>query len=80
MFYKENNITGVKIIFSDMDSWFSEVLPDKKKLWYRKYYSFNNILETADRVDFLSPYIANGVKKLGVTLSLIHISEPTRPY
>lgn len=68
VFYKENNIPGVKIIFSDMDSWFSEVLPDTKKLWYRKYYSFNYILETADKVDFLSPYIAEGVKKLGVTI------------
>ena len=68
VFYRENNIPGVKIIFSDMDSWFSEVLPDTKKLWYRKYYSFNNILETADKVDFLSPYIAEGVKKLGVTI------------
>ena len=68
VFYKENNIPGVKIIFSDMDSWFTEVLPDTKKLWYRKYYSFNNILQSADKVDFLSPYIASGVKKLGVTI------------
>lgn len=68
VFYKENNISGVKIIFSDMDSWFSEVLSDTKRLWYRKYYSFNNILHLADTVDFLSPYIAEGVKKLGVEI------------
>jgi glycosyltransferase involved in cell wall biosynthesis len=56
------------IIFSDMDSWFTDVLPDTKKLWYRKYYSFNDILEKADAVDFLSPYIAEGVKKRGVKI------------
>lgn len=68
VFYKEKNITGVKIVFSDMDSWFTDILPDKKRLWYRKYYSFNNILQNADMVDFLSPYIADGVKKLGVNI------------
>lgn len=68
VFYKENKIRGVKIIFSDMDSWFSEVLSDTKRLWYRKYYSFNHILHLADMVDFLSPYIAEGVKKLGVEI------------
>ena len=68
VFYKENNIPGVKIIFSDMDSWFSDVIKDTKKLWYRKYYSFNHILQTADKVDFLSPFIAEGVKKLGVNI------------
>lgn len=56
------------IIFSDMDSWFTDVLSDTKKLWYRKYYSFNDILEKADAVDFLSPYIAEGVKQRGVKI------------
>jgi glycosyltransferase involved in cell wall biosynthesis len=74
MFYKENNLTDIKIIFSDMDSWFSDVLSDTKKLWYRKYYSFNYILENADKVDFLSPYIAEGVKKLGVNIPAERIS------
>jgi len=57
------------VIFSDMDSWFTDVLTDTEKLWYRKYYSFNSILEKADAVDFLSPYIAEGVKKRGVKIS-----------
>jgi len=74
VFYKEKDIPGVKIIFSDMDSWFSDVLSDIKKLWYRKYYSFNYILQTADKVDFLSPFIANGVKKLGVEIREENIS------
>lgn len=69
VFYKENNYPGIKIIFSDMDSWFSDVLPDAKKLWYRKYYSFNYILESADMVDFLSPYVAEGIEKLNVNIA-----------
>ena len=74
MFYFEQGNPEVKIIFSDMDSWFSDVLSDMKMLWYRKYYSFNYILEHADKVDFLSPYIAEGVKKLGVKIAPEKIS------
>lgn len=69
VFYKEKNIRGVKIIFSDMDSWFTDILSDTKKFWYRRYYSFNNIIQLADKVDFLSPYIAQGIKQRGITLS-----------
>ncbi len=74
VFYSEQIDPEVKIIFSDMDSWFSDVLSDTKKLWYRKYYSFNYILEHANKVDFLSPYIAEGVKKLGVNIAPENIS------
>lgn len=74
VFYKEKNITDVKIIFSDMDSWFSDILPDKKKLWYRKYFSFNYILENADMIDFLSPYIHDGIKKIGVNIPFEKVS------
>ena len=63
-----DSVDSPAIIFSDMDSWFSEVLNDTKKLWYRKYYSFNNALENADIVDFLSPYILDGVRKRNVTV------------
>jgi glycosyltransferase involved in cell wall biosynthesis len=52
-----------------MDSWFTDVHPDMKKLWYRKYYSFNSSMENSDMIDFLSPYIADGVRKLGVKIS-----------
>lgn len=74
MFYCEQENPSVKIIFSDMDSWFSDVISDIKKLWYRKYYSFNYILEHADKVDYLSPYIAEGVKALGVNIAPQKIS------
>jgi glycosyltransferase involved in cell wall biosynthesis len=51
-----------------MDSYFIDVHRDMKKLWYRKYYSFNYALENADAVDFLSQYILNGIKERGINL------------
>lgn len=68
IFYMNKNKRKVAIIFSDMDSWFSEVHEDMKKLWYRKFYSFNYALENSDAVDFLSPFILDGVKKRGVKI------------
>jgi len=59
-----------KIIFSNMDSWFTEVHADMKKLWYRKYYSFNYAMENADAVDFLSPYVYEGVTKRNVNVDV----------
>jgi glycosyltransferase involved in cell wall biosynthesis len=67
-FYLNSKKPRAGIIFSDMDSWFSEIHSDMKKLWYRRYYSFNYMLENCDMVDFLSPYISEGVKKLGVKI------------
>jgi glycosyltransferase involved in cell wall biosynthesis len=69
---KRNNYPAV--IFSNMDSWFSEVHSDMKKLWYRKYYSFNYAMENADMVDFLSPYLLEGVKKRNVSIPENRIS------
>lgn len=61
---KKNRETG--IIFCDMDSWFSDVLPRKQKYWYRKFSSFNYALENSDYIDFLSPFILEGVRERGV--------------
>lgn len=69
MFYMESKRKDTAVIFSDMDSWFSEVHRDMKKLWYRKYYSFNYALENADAIDFLSPHIYEGVKERNVNLN-----------
>jgi glycosyltransferase involved in cell wall biosynthesis len=80
VFYLDENPRRAAVIFSDMDSWFKEVLPagraGMEKLWYRKYYSFNYAFEHCDAVDFLSPYIHEGIKKLGIKLKegLVHIS------
>lgn len=68
VFYFNDKPKRTGIIFSDMDSWFSDVLPDMKTLWYRKYYSFNNALENSDYIDFLSPYILEGVKNRGIKI------------
>lgn len=68
VFYLNKKPRRSAVIFSDMDSWFSDVHSDMKKLWYRKYYSFNFSLENSDWVDFLSPYILDGVKKMGVKI------------
>ncbi len=68
VFYLGNSRRKARIIFSDMDSWFSEVHSDMKKLWYRKYYSFNYAIENCDIVDFLSPYIYEGVTSRGVKI------------
>jgi glycosyltransferase involved in cell wall biosynthesis len=69
VFYFNQKPQKAGIIFSNMDSWFSEVLPDMKTFWYRKYYSFNYALENCDSVDFLSPYIIEGVRKRGVKIN-----------
>lgn len=69
VFYTTQKPRKASVIFANMDSWFSEVHADMKKLWYRKYYSFNEIMEKADYVDFLSPYILEGVKKRNVNIN-----------
>jgi glycosyltransferase involved in cell wall biosynthesis len=66
VFYTDEKPRRASVIFANMDSWFSDVHSDMKKLWYRKFYSFNNIMEKADYVDFLSPYILEGIKKRSV--------------
>lgn len=71
-FYMNNHPKKAGIIFSDMDSWFTDVLKDTEKLWYRKYYSFNYALENSDAVDFLSPFILEGVRNLGVKIKDEH--------
>lgn len=73
-FYLNRRKRPVSIIFSNMDSLFSEVVPDSKKFWYRKYYSFNYGMERANITDFLSPFILNGVKDRGVNIQTKQIS------
>ena len=68
VFYMNGKPPKASVIFSNMDSWFSEVHSDMKKLWYTKYYSFNYAMENSEIVDFLSPYIVVGVKKRNVKI------------
>lgn len=76
VFYLKEKPRKAAILFSDMDSWFTDVLTDTKKLWYRKYYSFNYALENCDVIDFLSPYVLEGVEKRGLKIdrSSAHVS------
>ncbi len=74
VFYLNRNPRKVSIIFSDMDSWFTDVHSDMNRLWYRKYYSFNYALENSDLVDFLSPFIVEGVRKRNVKIADERIS------
>ncbi len=74
VFYFDMVSSRPAVIYSDMDSWFSEILPDKKKFWYRKYYSFNYTLENVDHIDFLSPFILDGVKKRNINIDSSKVS------
>lgn len=74
VFYLNTKPGKASVIFANMDSWFSEVHHDINKLWYRKYYSFNYLMEHADYIDFLSPYIYEGVKKRNVKLKVDSVS------
>lgn len=76
VFYFKDAVRRASVVYSDMDSWFTGVNEDVNKLWYRKYYSSNYSLEYSDELDFLSPYIAEGIKQRGVKLieERIHIS------
>jgi glycosyltransferase involved in cell wall biosynthesis len=67
-FYFSDSPRKARVIFSNMDSWFVDVHRDMKKLWYRKYYSFNDAMENSDAVDFLSPYILEGIRERGVKI------------
>jgi len=74
VFYSDRKARKPSVIFSNMDSWFSEVHSDMKRLWYRKYYSFNYAIEKCDYVDFLSPYILEGVKERNVKINKDSVS------
>ncbi|HEY5125294.1 MAG TPA: glycosyltransferase [Ignavibacteria bacterium] len=64
---KKQRKTGV--IFSDMDSWFSNINNGDKNYWHKKYDSFNYGLENSDSVDFLSPFILEGIIKRKIKLN-----------
>jgi len=68
MFYMNSKQHRPRIIYSDMDSWFTDIHPPWKSFWYRKYFSFNYALENSDTVDFLSPYVLKGVRERGVKI------------
>lgn len=68
-FYLNKRKRKTGVIFSDMDSWFSNINNDGKNNWYKKYDSFNYGLENSDSVDFLSPFILEGIINRKVNLN-----------
>jgi glycosyltransferase involved in cell wall biosynthesis len=69
---KKHRKTGV--IFSEMDSWFSNINDGDSDYWYKKYDSFNYGLGNSDSLDFLSPFIVEGIIKRKIRLNQSSIS------
>ncbi len=67
-FFFTKKKTRPAVIFSDMDSWFMNISPAMTKEWYTKYTTFNYGLSNCDLVDFLSPFILNGVRERGIEI------------
>jgi glycosyltransferase involved in cell wall biosynthesis len=64
---KKKRKTGV--IFSDMDSWFSNIYDNDRNYWFKKFNLFNYGLEKSDSIDFLSPFIVNGIFERNIKLN-----------
>jgi len=62
-FYFNNNKKRPRIVYVNMDSWFSHLTPNPEKLWYLKYTLFNLAHLKSDAIDFLSPFITEGLDK-----------------
>jgi glycosyltransferase involved in cell wall biosynthesis len=73
-FYLKKRELRPGIVFSNMDSWFSNISPNSRKEWFKTYELFNYALENSDRVDFLSPFIFEGIQNLGVKITPEKIS------
>jgi glycosyltransferase involved in cell wall biosynthesis len=59
-----------------MDSWFSNINDGDRDYWYKKYDTFNYGLRNSDSLDFLSPFIVEGIleRKIRLNKSSISIS------
>jgi len=57
-----------RIVFVNMDSWFSHLTSDPKRDWFRQFDLFNRAHAESDLVDVLSPYIVNGLRAKGIQL------------
>lgn len=68
MYFYFSQKTRPGIIFSNMDSWFSNLSENPKKDWHKKYSLFNLAHTKSDIVDFLSPFILEGVKQRGISV------------
>jgi glycosyltransferase involved in cell wall biosynthesis len=67
-FYFDNPRNRPRIVFSNMDSWFSHLSEAPEKDWFRQYDLFNRAHAESDMVDVLSPFIVEGLKERGINL------------
>ena len=68
-FYLNQRNRKIGVIFSDMDSWFFNIHDANNNSWYKKYDSFNYGLVNSDKLDFLSPFIVEGIVKRKIELN-----------
>jgi glycosyltransferase involved in cell wall biosynthesis len=63
LYFYLNKATATKrIVFSNMDSWFSHFEENKIKRFLRQYVLFHRAHEESNHIDFLSPFILSGLK------------------
>lgn len=74
LYFYFKNKTRPGIIFSNMDSWFSNISDSPEVDWYKQNILFNFALEKSNIVDFLSPFVLEGVQKMGINISLEKIT------
>lgn len=67
-FYLKSKKDRPKIVFVNMDSWFSHLSVNPKKDWYKKYDLFNFAHEQSDAIDLLSPFILEGLQSRQIIL------------
>jgi glycosyltransferase involved in cell wall biosynthesis len=67
-FYLNRHKNRPRIVFSNMDSWFSHLSEAPEKDWFRQYDLFNRAHAECDMVDVLSPFIVEGLMKRGINL------------
>ncbi|MEZ5173516.1 MAG: glycosyltransferase [Bacteroidia bacterium] len=61
-FYMNMKDRSKRIVFSNMDSWFSHFEKNPIKRYLNQYTLFHRAHEESDHIDFLSPFILDGVK------------------
>jgi glycosyltransferase involved in cell wall biosynthesis len=68
-FYFNSGKPRPKIIFVNMDSWFSHLSVNPKKDWFKQYDLFNRAHIESDRIDILSPFILEGLRKRNIKIN-----------
>lgn len=62
-FYLNKKRKRPGIIFVNMDSWFSHLSDNPRRDWFRQYDLFHRAHLESDKLDLLSPFIQDGLRK-----------------